>query len=204
MIKLPTKHSSGQAAVEFAIALPLLAVVFLGVIEFGFLLYAHVQVANAAREGARAGSLYLGSRFHYTSCRTGQPCRSLAGFGDGGSNPDCWTLQAWVENGLVEHDRDSNGCPLSSFQAVSSFGLLNASQCPSATTGSDCWWVNITPVWDPNVTVPPNPHPLPLAGSQLQVEVIYRYNLVVTSGLLGMLNNPVTIDRTVLMEVQSN
>jgi hypothetical protein len=56
--------------------------------------------------------------------------------------------------------------------------------------------VQITATYDSNG--------LPAAGSQLRVEVTYRYNLVVVSGLLGMLQNPVTIDRTVLMEVQNN
>ncbi len=47
----------GQSLVEIALILPVLLILFLGVAEVGFFFYAHVQVANAAREGARYGSL---------------------------------------------------------------------------------------------------------------------------------------------------
>jgi Flp pilus assembly protein TadG len=53
--------------VEIALVLPVLLVLFLGIVEVGFLLFAHVQVANAAREGARTGSL----------CRMHANCDSL-------------------------------------------------------------------------------------------------------------------------------
>ena len=45
----------GAAAVEFAIILPLLITLVLGICEFGFLLYNQQVVTNASREGARAG-----------------------------------------------------------------------------------------------------------------------------------------------------
>ena len=47
----------GNSLVEMALMLPVCLILFLGIIEVGFLLFAHVQVANAAREGARYGSL---------------------------------------------------------------------------------------------------------------------------------------------------
>ncbi len=49
---------SGQAAVEIALLLPALVILLFGIILSGFSLYAFIQVSNAAREGARAGSLY--------------------------------------------------------------------------------------------------------------------------------------------------
>src|SRR5687768_12184207 len=128
MIRRRTGPRRGQSLVEFALMLPLLALLMLAFVDFGFLLYAHVQVANAAREGARAGSLYLSGRFHYTSCFDDCP----AGYGDGGSDPACWTLQAWVENGLVTRNRDGDGCSATGFDtAVHSFGLLDAARCAS-------------------------------------------------------------------------
>ena len=47
----------GQSLVEVALVVPVLIILFLGIAEVGFLLFAHVQVTNAAREGARYGSL---------------------------------------------------------------------------------------------------------------------------------------------------
>ncbi len=49
---------AGQAAVEIALILPALLVLLMGIIIAGFTFYAVIQVTNAAREGARAGSLY--------------------------------------------------------------------------------------------------------------------------------------------------
>jgi len=48
----------GQAAVETALLLPALVILLFGIIMTGFTFYAFIQVSNAAREGARAGSLY--------------------------------------------------------------------------------------------------------------------------------------------------
>jgi Flp pilus assembly protein TadG len=60
-----TFKEQGQSMVEAAFMLPILLILFLGIAEVGFLLFAHVQVANAAREGARYGSLcrYNGTCF---------------------------------------------------------------------------------------------------------------------------------------------
>jgi len=48
----------GQSAVEMALVLPLLLVLVLGMIIAVFMFYSYIQVTNAAREGARAGSVY--------------------------------------------------------------------------------------------------------------------------------------------------
>ncbi len=60
----------GQSLVEIALLLPILIILFLGIAEVGFYLFSHVQVANAARTGARAGSL----------CRLHQRCGDLSDF----------------------------------------------------------------------------------------------------------------------------
>jgi hypothetical protein len=52
----------GQALVEFAIVLVPLLVILVGVIQFGFLFGANVTLTNAAREGARAGTIYVYDR----------------------------------------------------------------------------------------------------------------------------------------------
>lgn len=46
---------AGQDLVEYALVLPIFLLLVLGVIEFGVLFYQYNVVANAAREGARAG-----------------------------------------------------------------------------------------------------------------------------------------------------
>ncbi|GAB6060459.1 TadE family protein [Desulfonatronum parangueonense] len=45
----------GVAALEFAIVLPLLILLFLGITEFGIAYYNKQVLTNASREGARAG-----------------------------------------------------------------------------------------------------------------------------------------------------
>ena len=50
----------GAAAVELAIILPFLVVLVFGMIEFGIMIYDKAVLANASREGARAGITGLG------------------------------------------------------------------------------------------------------------------------------------------------
>jgi Flp pilus assembly protein TadG len=47
----------GVAAVEFALVLPLLLTIVLGAIDWGWFFFIDQLVTNAAREGARAGTL---------------------------------------------------------------------------------------------------------------------------------------------------
>ena len=48
----------GQALVEFAAVLLPLVLILVGIIQSGFLFSAYVGISNAAREGARAGTIY--------------------------------------------------------------------------------------------------------------------------------------------------
>jgi Flp pilus assembly protein TadG len=49
----------GQAMVEFAAVLLPILLVIVGIIQFGLLLNANVTITNAAREGARAATIYV-------------------------------------------------------------------------------------------------------------------------------------------------
>jgi Flp pilus assembly protein TadG len=55
--RLSRRSPRGAAAVEFAIVLPLLLLVLLGTIDWGYYFFCREVVVNASREGARAGSL---------------------------------------------------------------------------------------------------------------------------------------------------
>ena len=51
------RSERGAELIEFALTLPLLLLLVLGIIEFGFLFQEYEVVTNAAREGARLGAL---------------------------------------------------------------------------------------------------------------------------------------------------
>jgi Flp pilus assembly protein TadG len=49
------RRRPGQSLVEFALILPVLLLIFMGIVDFGRVIYAYNSVSNAAREGARIG-----------------------------------------------------------------------------------------------------------------------------------------------------
>lgn len=49
------KNQKGQAMVEFALILPILLLLVMGIAEFGMMFNAYLSVQNATREGARIG-----------------------------------------------------------------------------------------------------------------------------------------------------
>jgi len=51
----------GQGLVEFALILPVLILMFMGIVDFGRLIYAYNSVSNAAREGVRLGIVDQGT-----------------------------------------------------------------------------------------------------------------------------------------------
>jgi Flp pilus assembly protein TadG len=57
MLRRLVRSESGAELIEFALTLPLLLLVVLGMIEFGFLFREYEVVTNAAREGARIAGL---------------------------------------------------------------------------------------------------------------------------------------------------
>ena len=50
-----SRGEEGQALVEFALVVPVLLLLLLGIVEFGLLLYNQQVITNASREGARYG-----------------------------------------------------------------------------------------------------------------------------------------------------
>ena len=51
------KNNRGQALVEFALIIPVLLLLVVGVMEFGLVINQYMVVAEAAREGARSAAL---------------------------------------------------------------------------------------------------------------------------------------------------
>lgn len=56
------KDQRGAAVVEFAVVLPVLAVILFGIIEFSVYFYEKAMITNASREGARAGIVFADPR----------------------------------------------------------------------------------------------------------------------------------------------
>ncbi len=51
------RNENGQAAIEFALALPFLLAFVFFIVDCGFLAYSYVSVTNAVREGARCAAV---------------------------------------------------------------------------------------------------------------------------------------------------
>jgi len=62
--KMIIKDQKGGALIEFAIVLPLLILLVIGAIEFGLLCYNKQVIANASREGSRAGIIAFGRDYY--------------------------------------------------------------------------------------------------------------------------------------------
>jgi Flp pilus assembly protein TadG len=64
----------GQALVEFAAVLLPIMFLVVGIIQFGLLFGANVTLTNAAREGARAGTIYVYNGSHTKAWNDAQRC----------------------------------------------------------------------------------------------------------------------------------
>lgn len=53
------RREDGQNIVEFALLLPVLLLILMGIIQFGFIFAAYLTLNNAVREGARWGTVYI-------------------------------------------------------------------------------------------------------------------------------------------------
>lgn len=56
--KIFGKSESAQSAVEFALVFPILIIILLGIVEFGWFLNAKITITSAAREGARVYAIH--------------------------------------------------------------------------------------------------------------------------------------------------
>lgn len=180
----------GQSLIETALILPLLTVMLLGVVELGLILYAHVQVANAAREAARAASLY--SSIRYTQWADGSTIKNCEGSIEG------WSLNLTVQQAIVNRgistSGSNKGCPNTSGTIVyTSLGRLN----PTATYN-----VTVSPAQSTYYNATSNPESVPTPGTAGTVTLVYQYQLPIVSNLIPFLSNPISIRKSVQYEYQ--
>jgi Flp pilus assembly protein TadG len=86
----------GSTLVEFALVVPILLMLLIGIMEFGWLVKNHLLVANATREGARAAS--LGKTTTDVRTRVTNSVEPLAV-----SSPDGTILMNWSDNNGADH-----------------------------------------------------------------------------------------------------
>ena len=70
-------HPRGQALVEFAFVLLPVMLILVGIIQFGLLFGANVSLTNAAREGARAATIYIYDQDETKSWNDAHRCGEL-------------------------------------------------------------------------------------------------------------------------------
>ena len=69
LLKLLRRNERGAAAIEFAIAVPILIVCIYGIFQVGLLYEANAGMQHALGEGARAASLYDSSTTSHVPTR---------------------------------------------------------------------------------------------------------------------------------------
>ena len=67
----------GQALVEFIAVLTPLLLIVVGIVQFGLLYGTHVTLTNAAREGARAGTIYVYDYTHTAYWNDAHRCAAI-------------------------------------------------------------------------------------------------------------------------------
>ncbi len=112
-----------------ALLLPMLVLLLLGIIMTGFTLYAFIQVSNAAREGARAGSTYRLTRI---------------------ASPG---LDQTVRSAIYDPN-DPPGCTIN---CKSALGFLAPTGSSFNVASGDVAWSLVTPLGAPGDTTDPAP-----------------------------------------------
>jgi Flp pilus assembly protein TadG len=74
---LAHRAERGQALVEFAVVVTPLILIVVAIIQFGLLYGAPVTLTNAAREGARAGTIYVYDRTHTAYWNDARRCAAI-------------------------------------------------------------------------------------------------------------------------------
>ena len=121
----------GQALVEFVAVLMPLMLIVVAIIQFGLLYGAHVTLTNAAREGARAGTIYVYDYTHTAFWNDAHRCGAVL-------------TAASQSFGLLDDasphfttTMSGGACPMPSTTTLVN-GDVTVSYCASATTDNPC------------------------------------------------------------------
>lgn len=181
---LPARQPRGQALVEFALVLMPIMLILVGIIQFGLLLGANVALTNAAREGARAATIYVYDQDKTKSWNDAQRCGALVtaatdAFGLLSAGTPYFTVTT-----------TSGACPTMTGDTLVN-GDLTVSYCDhTLTAGGPC------PVSGNSATtcVPDT-----RKGCLIQVSLMYHSDIVVplVGGFLGLDGNGRFVHRTV-------
>jgi len=117
----------GQALVEFAVVLMPVILILVGIIQFGLLFGANVSLTNAAREGARAGTIYVYDRNHSKSWNDAHRCGAIV---------EAATDAFGLLNSAAPHftvTSTSGACPTTTADTLVN-GDLTVSYCDHLTT----------------------------------------------------------------------
>ncbi|HEX8550696.1 MAG TPA: TadE/TadG family type IV pilus assembly protein [Abditibacteriaceae bacterium] len=111
------KHRRGATLLEFALVLPILLLLLLGIIEFGWLMRNNAVIANAAREGARSAAMgQIQANIYERVVQAAQPLFKTDATGT-------------VTNGDISMDQSIEG-PL--FPTQPNFSPFPSDYCPSS------------------------------------------------------------------------
>ena len=107
------RSDRGAAAVEFALVVPILLLLVFGIIDFGRILNAEIQLSQAAREGVRLQALHLPGyearakaaapmlKNDMTVTSGGSACSPTSGPTDVTTVTTTWTAQGLIITGFI-------------------------------------------------------------------------------------------------------
>ncbi|HET9496943.1 MAG TPA: TadE family protein [Candidatus Limnocylindria bacterium] len=129
--RMLARSGRGQAMVEFVVVLTPLILIVVAIIQFGLLYGAHVTLTNAAREGARAGTIYVYNHTETTFRNDAHRCAAIleaatASFG-------------LLDDASPHFSATTSGgiCPIPSSTTLVN-GDITISYCASAVTDDPC------------------------------------------------------------------
>jgi Flp pilus assembly protein TadG len=170
---LDARHPRGQALVEFALVLMPIMLILVGIVQFGLLLGANVALTNAAREGARAATIYAYDQNQTKSWNDAHRCGALVtavtdAFGLLSSGAPHFTATT-----------TSDACPTMTGETLVN-GDLTVSYCDHTLTAAGACPVT----GNPATTCVPDTR----EGCLVRVSLVYHSNIVVplVGGFLGL------------------
>lgn len=144
------RSQEGNSLVELAMVLPLFVIMLFGVLEFGRLMYAAIEVANAANAGALYAAQNLVAASNTSAIQT-------AASNDGSD------LIAWNQNGVTA--TATTTCKCSNGTATTCAAA--ASTCVSPAHPEEFVQVKTQSVIDPLFYLPGLPHSYTLKGQAM-------------------------------------